>query len=98
MPVRIIGLDKLERDLAQVVENIGDLKLITEPLIRLQKKYAHVDTGYMRRNIYHKAYGTEATAPYAGYEGDRGGSHDFAQRAINSFDFGKYADQIMEPL
>lgn len=98
MAVKIIGLDELERDLSMVIRNIKDLKFITTPLIRLEKKYAHVDTGYMRANIYHRSFGTEATAPYSGVEADRGGSHDFGQRAINAFDFEKYADHIMEPL
>lgn len=97
MGVKVIGADEIAVALKAISFNLDDLKLITTPLMRLMKTYAHVDTGYMRKNIYHRNYGLEAIAPYAGYEEERGGSHAFGTRAIEDFDVDKWANSIVKP-
>jgi hypothetical protein len=94
MGVRVIGADALASDLGKVASAIDDLRLITVPLHRGLVKFAHVDTGYMRKNIYERNYGLEATAPYAGIEEERGGSHAFGTRAIRDFNMTKYTKSI----
>jgi len=51
----------------------------------------------MKSTVYHTNFLAGADAFYAGYEADRGGTHDFAQRAINAFPVKEYFDEIVEP-
>lgn len=97
MTVKIIGAKRLHRALTEVLQNIGDVSLITSRLVIDMTKYAHVITGYMKSTIYHKDNIAGADAPYAGYEADRGGSHDYAQRAINAFPVDDYFDEVVRP-
>lgn len=95
--VRLIGADKIHKALVKVSQNVGDLKKIFEQLDADMTKFAHVDTGFMKSTIYHKRNVAGADAYYAGYEADRGGSHDYAQRAIKAFPWNKHFDWIVEP-
>jgi hypothetical protein len=80
-----------------MLQNMNDLELITKPLASGMRKHAHVDTGYMRSSVYHKRDHAGADADYAGFEADRGGSHDFAVRAIEGFDIDEYLAHIVKP-
>ncbi len=97
MAVKIIGARELHAALVGVLKNIGNLKLVTKRLEVDMRKFAHVDTGYMKSTIYHKFNIAGADAYYAGFEADRGGSHDFAQRAINAFPVEEYFNEIVRP-
>ncbi len=97
MAVKIIGARALHAALVGVLQNIGDLSLVTERLEKDMTKYAHVETGYMKSTIYHTFNIAGADASYAGFEADRGGSHDFAQRAINAFPVEEYFNKIVRP-
>ncbi|KKN57470.1 hypothetical protein LCGC14_0561820 [marine sediment metagenome] len=97
MTVKIIGARQLQRALAEVLQNIGDVSLVTSRLVIDMTKYAHIATGFLRGSIYHKDNIAGAKAPYAGFEADRGGLHDYAQRAINVFPVENYFDEIVRP-
>jgi hypothetical protein len=98
LAVKTIGFDKLGRDLQKVIENIGDVEIITAELDALMKKFVHVDTGYLKSTIYHKGNVAGADAPYAGDEEERGGEHAFATRAIEAFNLKDFADGVWAPL
>lgn len=97
MAVRVIGLKELIGALDGMVEVIEDEKLVPEMLVHNMESFAHRRTGYLASTIYHKSNVAGASAPYAGYEADRGGSHDYAQRAIDAFNAGAYLDKIVRP-
>jgi hypothetical protein len=96
--VEIVGAEKLKRDLEEVIRLMSDLEPATAALAASMRKFAHVDTGFLKNSIYHRGAFAGAKAPYAGYEADRGGDHDFATRALQSFDMEQYADAIWRPL
>ena len=95
--VRVIGGDELHKALVEMIQRTGNKSLITERLDVDMRKYAHIITGFMKSTIYHNRMIAGADAFYAGYEADRGGSHDYAQRAINAFPVEEYFDEIVEP-
>ena len=95
--VRIIGGDELHKALVEMLKRTGEVPLITKRLETDMRKYAHIITGYMKSTVYHTNFLAGADAFYAGYEADRGGAHDFAQRAINAFPVDEYFDEIVEP-
>ena len=95
--VRIIGKEELHRALVEMTKLIGDKTLITKRLDPDMRKFAHVITGFMKSTIYHNKMVAGADAYYAGYEADRGGKHDYAQRAIKAFPVEKFFDEIVEP-
>lgn len=97
MPVKIIGLDELSNAVQQILENLKDPEPVTKRLDTAMHKYAHVRTGMLRGSIYHKENVAGAGAPYAGYEADRGGAHDYAQRAIDAFPTEEYFNEVVEP-
>jgi len=95
--VRVIGGDELHKALVEMLKRTGEVPLITKRLEVDMRKYAHIITGYMKSTVYHTNFIAGADAFYAGYEADRGGSHDYAQRAINAFPVKEYFDEIVEP-
>ena len=95
--VRVIGGDELHKDLVEMLKRTGKVPLITKRLETDMRKYAHIITGYMKSTVYHTNFIAGADAYYAGFEADRGGDHDFAQRAINAFPDEEYFDEIVEP-
>ena len=95
--VRIIGQRRLHKALVEMIQRTGDKSLITKRLEIDMRKYAHIITGYMKSTVYHTNFIAGADAFYAGYEADRGGTHDYAQRAINAFPVDEYFDEIVEP-
>ena len=95
--MRIIGGDELHKALVEMLKRTGKVPLITKRLETDMRKYAHIITGYMKSTVYHTNFIAGADAYYAGFEADRGGSHDFAQRAINAFPVEEYFDEIVEP-
>ncbi len=97
MAVRIIGARQLQRALAEVLQNIGDVSLITSRLVIDMTKYAHVDTGHLKGTIYRKDNIAGARADYAGFEADRDAAHDYAQRAIDAFPVEDYFDEVVRP-
>lgn len=98
MAVKIIGLDGLQDALNEMLKRFDDLEeFVHRPLAEGMRKHAHVDTGRMRSSVYSKHDHSGADAPYAGYEADRGGSHDFGQAAIDDFDARKFLEHIVEP-
>jgi hypothetical protein len=94
---RVIGADELHKALVEMIKRTGDKSLITSRLEMDMRHFAHIITGYMKSTIYHNRMIAGADAYYAGFEADRGGSHDYAQRAINAFPVDKYFDEIVEP-
>lgn len=95
--VRVIGGDELHKALVEMIQRTGDKSLITQRLDMDMRKYAHIITGFMKSTIYHNRNIAGADAYYAGFEADRRGAHDYAQRAINAFPVEKYLDHIVEP-
>ena len=95
--VRVIGAKKLHKALVEMVRRTGDKDRITSQLAVDMRKYAHIITGYMRSTVYHTNFIAGADAYYAGFEADKGGDHDYAQRAINAFPADKHLDWIVEP-
>ena len=93
----IIGADELHDDLVEMVQRVGDKSRVTKRLAPDMRKYAHIITGFMKSTVYHTNFIAGADAFYAGYEADRGGTHDYAQRAINAFPVEEYFDEIVEP-
>jgi hypothetical protein len=103
--VIVIGLDECMEalgDVANLIEDIPDIVpiMLEEDML----KFVHILNGYLSSTIYHKHGFAGASAPYAGYEADRGDKlaggrtgHDFAQRAIDAFDVEKLADRIVDP-
>lgn len=101
MPARVIviGANELADDFEKVRRLIEDEpELITRQLDDSMRTFVHVQSGYLKSTIYHKRLEAGASAGYAGYEADRGGAHDFAERAIDDFDIEQYADQVTEPI
>lgn len=97
--VIVIGANELAADFEKVRRLIEDEpELITRQLADSMRKFVHVQTGYLKSTIYHKGLVAGADAGYAGYEADRGGAHDYAERAIEDFDLDRYADKVTEPL
>lgn len=97
MSVLVIGNDKLSKDLDKVFTNIKDTKEIAKELDSLMNDYVHVLTGYLKSSIYHKTNVAGAKAPYAGFEEERGESHEYATKAIDAFDVNKYIDRVISP-
>ena len=95
--VRVIGARELHRDLVEMIRRTGDMSPITAQLAVDMRKFAHIITGYMKSTIYHTNFIAGADAYYAGHEADKGGDHDYAQRAINAFPAAKHLDWIVEP-
>jgi len=95
--VRVIGGDELHKALVEMLKRTGEVPLITKRLEKDMRKYAHIITGYMKSTVYHTNFIAGADAYYAGFEADRGGAHDYAQRAINAFPVEEYFDEIVEP-
>lgn len=97
MTIRIIGLDEIQEALAKIKANLDNLEIITRPLADLMRQYVHVDSGDLQASIDFQGAIAYAETDYAGFEADRGGSHDYATLAIESFDMEAYADEIVEP-
>lgn len=97
MATRVIGAERLQRALNDVLQNILDISLVTSRLDIDMTKYAHVDTGYLKGTIYHKDNIAGAKAEYAGYEADRSTEHDYAQKAIDVFPVEDYFDEVVRP-
>lgn len=98
MAVRILGAAEVHRALVAVQSQIGEIRRIIPKMLDPDlHKYAHVITGYMKSTIYQKYGQAGADAYYAGFEADRGGEHDFAQQAIDDFDWEELFDKIVEP-
>lgn len=95
--VRVIGADELHKALVEMIRRTRDMTQVTQRLETDMRKYAHIITGYMKSTIYHTNFIAGADAFYAGYEADRGGDHDYAQRAINAFPVDKHMDWIVDP-
>lgn len=95
--VRVIGEKKLHRALVEMTKLVGSKILITKRLDPGMRKFAHIITGFMQSTIYHNRMVAGADAYYAGYEADKGGSHDYAQRAINAFPVEEYFNEIVRP-
>ena len=95
--VKVIGGDELHKALVEMLSRTGRISLITERLETDMRKYAHIITGYMKSTVYSTNFIAGADAYYAGFEADRGGDHDYAQRAINAFPVDEYFDEIVEP-
>jgi hypothetical protein len=93
---RVLGLSRLLKGLDNVSEDLEDVSIITKELASSMRKNVHVATGYLRTTIYHKNNVAGAKAPYAGFEARRGGSHDFAQAAIDAFALSKYANYVVK--
>lgn len=96
MRVRVIGLELVNRYFVAVKERLDDVTLVTKVLAAEMRKVAHVHTGYLKSTIYYKGNVAGAKAPYAGYEELRGGSHALATIAIQSFNTGKYLDEVTD--
>lgn len=97
MTITTHGLPELNKALAEIARNIKKPDLVTIPLVRSMTKFVHVDTGYLKSTIYRKTWIAGADAPYAGYEADRSGEHDYAERAIEDFDIDAYLDSLVDP-
>lgn len=95
--VVVIGEEELHGALTEMIQRMGDRSRITSRLEVDMRKFAHIITGFMKSTIYHNRMIAGADAYYAGFEADRGGSHDFAQRAINAFPVEEYLNEIVEP-
>ena len=95
--VRVIGADELHEDLVEMIRRTGDMSRITSQLAIDMRKFAHVITGFMKSTIFHNRMIAGADAYYAGFEADKRGTHDYAQRAIKAFPAGKHLDWIVEP-
>jgi hypothetical protein len=97
MKITITG----DKDIIIALEGIRRRTLDPEeaaaPLAESMRRYAHVMTGYLRDSIYHEGNFAVASAPYAEYEADRGGDHDFAGQAVDDFNMERFADRIVEP-
>lgn len=96
MSVKVIGADEIVSAFNEILENLNDGELVTTALASSMSDYVHVQSGYLKSTIYYSDWEAGATAPYAGFEADRGGSHAFDEKAIQSFDFERYADKIVE--
>ena len=94
---KVIGGKELHKALVEMIQRTGDKGLITERLDVGMRKYAHIITGFMKSTVYHTNFIAGADAFYAGFEADRGGAHDYAQRAINAFAVEEYFDELVEP-
>jgi hypothetical protein len=97
LTVKIIGLVEMRADFAEIIKNIGDVEIITKELADLMSQYVHVDTGYLRSSIYYAGNSAGASAEYAGFEDDRGGSHAYGTRAAEDIDIEKWADYVVRP-
>ena len=95
--VRIEGLDELKEALAKIKANIENVEIITKALAEGMRQYVHVDTEYLKSTIDYQGNVAYADTIYAGVEADRGGSHDYATQAVDSFDIESYADEVVEP-
>ena len=95
--VKVIGADGLHKALVQMLALVGNKSLVTKQLDKDMRRFAHIITGFMESTIFHDRNIAGADAFYAGYEADRGGSHDYAQRAINAFPVEKYFDKLVKP-
>jgi hypothetical protein len=93
--VKISGADEVMAGLQRMLSVINDPEAGSSILAAKMALYAHVITGYMKSTIYYKGNEAGATASYSGYEAARGGSHDFPQLAIDSFDEELYLDRIV---
>jgi hypothetical protein len=94
---KIIGLKELLQDLDEIGERLDDVEIITKGLAEGMRKFVHIDTGYLKTTIYHKSNIAGAKAPYAGFEADRYGDHDYPGQAIDAWNEGKYLDWVVEP-
>lgn len=95
--VVVKGVRQLEAALAKIAARAKDVRPVTEELAGGMHKYVPVVTGYLKSTIYYKRNVAGASAPYAGYVAEMGGSRDYPQRAMDAFDFDKYADHVVEP-
>jgi hypothetical protein len=95
--VKVIGADGLHKALVQMLALVGNKSIVTKQLDTDMRRFAHVITGFMESTIFHDRNIAGADAFYAGYEADRGGSHDYAQRAINAFPVEKYFNKLVKP-
>lgn len=96
MGVKVTGVDEIHEALVEVVRRLHDKTLITSRLETGMRRHVHVITGYLKSTIYHDRMVAGADADYAGDEADKGGSHDYGQRAINAFPVEEYFDEIVE--
>ena len=96
--VKTIGFDLLANDIEQVRRLLQEPELITAALHASMSKFVHVETGRLKKSLYHKGNIAGAKAPYAGDEEEREGDHAYATRAIKAFDVDKYADEVLGPL
>lgn len=97
MAVKVIGADGLHKALVEMLALVGNKSIVTKQLDKDMRRFAHIITGFMESTIFHNRNIAGADAFYAGFEADRGGSHDYAQRAINAFPTEKYFDKLVKP-
>jgi hypothetical protein len=97
LEIKVYRVKEIQKALQDVIKNIKDYELITKPLANLMRDYVHIDTSYLKGTIYHDGPIAGASAPYAGYEDDRGGSHAYGAQAIEAFGLEAYADVVVRP-
>jgi hypothetical protein len=97
LEIRAIGAKEIQKALEEILKNIKDAEIVTRPLANLMKDYVHVDSSYLKSTIYYDGPIAGASASYAGYEADRGGSHDFPALAMGAFNIEEYADTVVRP-
>lgn len=94
MKIDVLGALAWTNALEKIIERIQPA-IFAKKLADLMQRYVHVKTGYLRSTIYYYGDKAGATAPYAGYEAERGGSHDFVSRAIDALDIDRTVTEAL---
>lgn len=94
MTVKVYGAKEIVQALEEVAALIDDDALVLDSLSSLLNDYVPVRTGYLRDHVERSDWELNYVAPYAGFVEER---QEFAQRAIDDFNFEQYADKVVEP-
>jgi len=86
----------LQEALAKIRANLDNMEIITRPLAEGMRQYVHIDSGDLLASIDYEGAIAYGETDYAGFEADRGGSHDYATLAIEAWDVESYADEIVK--
>lgn len=97
MEIKVLNL-ALTLEFLQKLKNAISPDIFARKLAELMEKVVHIRTGQLRQSIYFYGDTAGARAPYAFYEANRGGEHDFVQRAINALNLNATLEEELHGL
>jgi hypothetical protein len=97
LDVQVTGVPEVNQVFDEIAHNIGNVpSRLADQMTTYMREEVHVQSGYLHSTIHSDGPYAMANAPYAGFEADRGGAHDFPALAEEKITDDTVADYVME--